>query len=71
MTVNELNIGEKCLISQFNDPRIEAKLMAMGIFPGRPLELIRRSTLGHTLYIRVDGLLMALRKEEASCIQLK
>ena len=71
MTVNELSTGEKSLITEFSDPRIEAKLLAMGILPGRPLELVRRSALGNTLYIKVDGLLLALRKEEAACIQLK
>lgn len=71
MTVDELRTGEKSLIHQFSDPQIEAKLLAMGVLPGRPLELVRRSMLGHTLYIKVDGLLIALRKEEAQCVQLK
>ena len=71
MTVDELQVGEQSFIAQFDSARLEAKLLAMGILPGKPLEVIRRSALGHTLYIKVDGRLLALRKSEAACIQVK
>ncbi len=47
---------------------LASRLTAMGLLPGSLVEMIRSAPFGHTYYIKVDGVRLALRKEEASSI---
>ncbi|NBB89122.1 MAG: ferrous iron transport protein A [Bacteroidetes bacterium] len=67
----ELQAGEKKILKGFKDPRIGLRLLSMGIQPGAEI-CVRRSTInGQTLYVRANGKNIALRKKEASKIQVQ
>jgi Fe2+ transport system protein FeoA len=62
--------GEKRILKGFEDPEVGLRLMSMGIQPGVEIT-IRRSTFnGHTLYVHANGKNIAVRKKEASKIQV-
>jgi Fe2+ transport system protein FeoA len=42
----------------------------MGVLPGAVIEMVRKSPFGDAFYIKVDGIRLALRNEEAQSILL-
>jgi len=71
MKLSDLKIGEKSVVSSFADSKIGSKLMTMGMIPGSLVELVRKASAGRTLYIKVNGYGMAVRKTEAANILLE
>ncbi len=66
----DLRLGEKRILKGFEDPQVGLRLLSMGIQPGVEIS-VRRSTFnGHTLYVRANGKTIAVRKKEASKIQV-
>ena len=47
------------------------RLMEMGIIPGMNLEIVRRAPLGYPVEIKVNGILLTLREQEATCIEIE
>lgn len=71
MRLSELAIGQKSIVSNFEDSNIGSKLMTMGMLPGSVIELVRKTSAGATFYIKVNGYGMALRKSEAAKVLLQ
>ena len=71
MRLTDLKIGEKSVVSSFEDSKMGSKLMTMGMLPGSLVELIRKTSAGQTFYIKVNGYGMAVRKSEAAKIMLQ
>ena len=69
--LNQLKRGAKALVADFLNPKIATKLMAMGIMPGSNIQVIRKAPFGGGFYVKVDNLLIALRKNEAGSILVK
>ncbi len=67
-TVRSLKPRECARTLRIEDPMLASRLTAMGLLPGSLVEMIRSAPFGHTYYIKVDGVRLALRKEEASSI---
>ncbi|MBK7935698.1 MAG: ferrous iron transport protein A [Lewinellaceae bacterium] len=70
-TISELKINESALAIAVTDPALAGKLTAMGVLPGTRIELVRPAPFGNAYYIKVDGVRLALREEEAACILLE
>jgi ferrous iron transport protein A len=45
--------------------------MAMGVLPGSQIEYIRKAPFGGGCYVKVDNVMLGLRKAEAASIVLK
>lgn len=69
--LDRLKQGDKGFVSHFLNPKIASKLLAMGILPGSVIQMIRKAPFGGGCYIKVDNLLIALRKNEAGTIVLQ
>lgn len=69
--LTDLGSAESARAVYITDARLAGRLIAMGILPGAELQVVRSSPLGDALYIKADGLNMALRKEEAACILIE
>lgn len=69
--LNQLKPGSSGIISSFTDSSLAARLMSMGLMPGSKVSYIRKAPFGNGLYIQFDNHFIALRKQEAACIQLK
>jgi len=70
-TISDLKLHESARTLAFADPELACKLTAMGVLPGTRIELVRHAPFGSAYYIKVDGVRMALREEEAASILLE
>jgi len=70
-TIPDLKLNESALTLAFTDPALAGKLTAMGVLPGTRIELVRPAPFGKAYYIKVDGVRLALREEEAASILLE
>ena len=64
-------VGSEGCVSHFTNECFACKLMAMGVLPGTTIKLLRRAPFGGGCYIKVDNMLLALRKAEACSIVLR
>ncbi|MBR9921876.1 MAG: ferrous iron transport protein A [Bacteroidetes bacterium] len=71
ISLPDIATRQKGVIDRFTDDRLAVKMMSMGVFPGRTVEMVRKTSFGDTLYILVDKRALAIRKKEAACILLK
>jgi Fe2+ transport system protein FeoA len=69
-TLPELKAHESAQAISIIDPALACKLTSMGVLPGVQIEMVRKSPFGDAFYIKVDGVRLALRIEEASSILL-
>lgn len=67
-TLPELKSHEIALAITFTDPALACKLTSMGVLPGVQIEMVRKSPFGDAYYVKVDGVRLALRNEEAATI---
>ena len=70
-TVAQLTIGQKGIITEFQDPSFPLKLMEMGCLPGNTVELIQVAPLKDPIYINVNGTHLAIRRSLAAKISLE
>ncbi len=61
----------KFIILGFKDPTLAARLIGLGIYPGKQLEIKRKALLGGAFYIEVDNSHFALREDELFGLDLK
>lgn len=64
-TIADLKVNESARTISFSDQALACKLTAMGLVPGTRVEMVRKSPFGSAYYLKVDGVRMALREEEA------
>lgn len=71
VSIAQLEIGEKGIISDIALDQIPLKLLEMGCLPGKEVELLQKAPLLDPLYIRVNGSYIAIRVETASQIAIE
>lgn len=69
--LSEIPINTVKQIHSFGHQIIARKLITMGVIPGKNIEIVRKTFLGNTLYVRVDDSHFAIRKNEAEKIYLQ
>jgi len=69
--LTDLKSNESAKAIAFTDPLLAGKLAAMGIRPGTLIEMVRLAPFGMAYYVKVDGIRLALREEEAGSIHLE
>jgi len=68
LTVADLNKGERGVIIDCSSEGIPLKLLEMGCLPGNEVKVLFLSPLLHTLFLNVNGSLLAIRKDTAKLI---
>lgn len=63
--------GEIGVIFEFLDSGVATKLLSMGVLPGSKIEVRRFAPWGGGMIIKVDELVIAVRKDEAETIAIK
>ncbi len=71
--IRDLRVGDKAKILGFAQCAGEYRhrLLSMGLTPGAVIELIRIAPLGDPVQILVRGIMISLRKAEASILKLE
>lgn len=67
-----LKAGDKAVVVGFlhGDETYRKKLLAMGVTPGTPFEVVRIAPFGDPVEILIRGYLVSLRREEAALISV-
>ncbi len=73
MTLAELQPGDLAIVKSFDvaikaEPAYRQKLLAMGLTPSTPLQVIRKAPLGDPIEIKVRNFSLSLRCHEAAFI---
>ena len=69
-TVADMMPAESAVISGFNDPVLENKLLEMGLLPGIAIRFNFEAPLGDPICVTVSGLDLSLRLSEATAINI-
>ncbi|MGP1450851.1 MAG: FeoA family protein [Wolinella sp.] len=71
MTLADLPCGEEARILHLRaDGALEAKLLDMGFFPGRKIEMIRKAPLLDPIWVRVASGDVGIRRVDAALIDV-
>ena len=70
LTLDQLKIGQKGIISELNIDEIPLKLLEMGCLPGNWVELLQIAPLGDPLYFNINDSHVAIRLETAKEIEI-
>lgn len=73
MKLCELTNGQRARVCGFTDGdrMYRQKLLQMGIHKGTTFEVVRRAPLGDPMEITCDGLLLTLRRDECSIVEVE
>lgn len=72
MTLNNLKTGHKATVKNLNNESTERRrLLDLGILPGTQIENVMPSPLGDPVAYRVRNSIIALRREQASLIEIE
>jgi ferrous iron transport protein A len=71
-TIDALQAGDSARIEGYTaqGQGYRRKLLAMGLTPGVEFMVVRRAPLGDPIEIRVRGVHLSLRREEAAALKL-
>lgn len=65
-------VAQKVTISRLLGPEaLTLRLTEFGFTPGESIRVIGKALFGSPLYVEVRGAVMALRREEAQCLQVR
>ncbi len=72
MTLSNVSVGKRVKIKDLKtDKNFRKKLMELGLFPGQIIEIIQDAPFGGPMKIRVKDYCIALRRDEASGIEVE
>jgi ferrous iron transport protein A len=69
--LSKMKVGTFAEITFIENSSIYSKLLEMGFLIGTKVELVFKAPLGDPIAVEVNGTVFSLRKDEASCIQVK
>ena len=67
-SIADLKKGEKAIIKDVSANDIPMKLLEMGCLPGNEVEIIQLAPLLGPIYININGIHLAIRKETARLV---
>lgn len=71
MTLSEMSPGKSGTVEKIAGQGILAqRLVDMGLYPGVSVNVVRNAPLGDPVEIEAEGTFVALRKEEASFVEV-
>lgn len=71
MTLDELPIGEKAVISSVGgEGALRCRLLDMGLIPKTGIEVRKVAPMGDPIEIRIRGYELTIRKEDAKKIEI-
>lgn len=69
-TLDQLRKGSEAIINQIENHPLAARLLEMGLLPGRKVKIITMAPFGGPLAIEIAGSLLSLRRKEARLITI-
>lgn len=70
-TLNTIKIGESFRVRNILPSEISVKLLEMGFYIGKEVELLYKAPFGDPLAVRVGDYVLSMRKSEAQLIEVE
>jgi len=70
LKLNNLPFNQIATIQKVSKNGISAKLVEMGIYPGKEIKVVFKAPFGDPLAVELDGYTLSLRKNEAELIEI-
>ena len=72
MDLSEVALNGRCrvLTAAEGRPEVQGRLLALGLYPGVRVDVLRRAPLGDPLQLRVGKSLLSIRLAEARLVQV-
>lgn len=71
MTLDTLQPSTAASVKMVKQGSLAAKLIEMGIYPGKKVTLLFKAPFGDPIAVDVEGYTLSLRREEASLVELE
>jgi ferrous iron transport protein A len=73
MTLSEMteNSQYRVVSAAVDNPEIQSRLYALGVYPGVTIEILRFAPTGNPIQIRIGRSLLSIRKSEAQLISVE
>jgi ferrous iron transport protein A len=72
MTLNDIAIGDSCVVTKLNDTgEIRRRIMDMGLTKGATVSVRKVAPLGDPIDLIVRGYHLSLRREDAKMIEVE
>jgi ferrous iron transport protein A len=69
-TLAELEVGQTGTISILEENAYTCKLLNLGLLPSVQVKMVRKAPFGDAYYVKLEGHQLAIRKNEATTIQI-
>ena len=70
-TASDLKSGEKAIIKDIDNSHPSShRILEIGFTPGQEIELVNTSLFNDPIALSIRGTIIAIRKNEASCIKI-
>lgn len=71
LTLDLLQLNKAMTVKSLSPNGVTSKLVDMGIYPGKTVEIVFKAPFGGPIAIDLDGYTLSLRKDEASLVEVE
>lgn len=68
LTLDSLKLNQIVKIKSLTQNGLTTKLMDMGMYPGKSVQIVFKAPFGGPIAVDIDGYTLSLRKDEASLV---
>ncbi|MEQ8581895.1 MAG: FeoA family protein [Marinoscillum sp.] len=71
LTLDTLKTNQSVTIKALTQNGLTSKLMDMGMYPGKSVQIVFRAPFGGPIAVDLDGYTLSLRIDEASLVEVE
>lgn len=71
LTLDTLKLNQIVKIKGLSECGLTSKLMDMGMYPGKSVQVVFKAPFGGPIAVDMDGYTLSLRKDEASLVEVE
>jgi len=71
LTLDSLKLNQIVKIKGLTQNGLTSKLMDMGMYPGKSVQIVFKAPFGGPIAVDMDGYTLSLRKDEASLVEVE
>ncbi|MFY7990741.1 MAG: FeoA family protein [Fluviicola sp.] len=69
-TLAQLPLHKRSLVVNIKEGALHTKLLEMGLYSGKPVEVLFKAPLGDPIAVDVDGYVLSMRLDEAAYVEV-
>ncbi len=69
-TLAQLPVNKRSLVVNIKEGALHTKLLEMGLYSGKPVEVLFKAPLGDPIAVDVDGYVLSMRLDEAAYVEV-